>query len=79
MDSVADLLQGKQPNEPPQLKALRAYVKENHGVDVVASVSSTGYTIAVPNAPLASILRMEMPQINVACNLDKKLFIRISG
>lgn len=77
MDNLFDLLQVKKPNEPPQLKALREYVKNNHGENIQASTSQFGYTITVPNAPLASDLRMEVPKIRIECNLDKKLFIRI--
>lgn len=79
MDSIADLIKARQPNEPPQIQAISNYVKENHNADVKVSSSQSAYTVVVPNAPLATILRMEMPQINIACNLDKKLFIRISG
>lgn len=77
MDSLSDLLHAKRPKEPPQLQALRDYVKSTHNVDVYVGTSQFGYTLMVPNAPLASTLRMEIPQIKVACNLDKKLFIRI--
>ncbi len=77
MDSIADLMSAKRPDEPPQLKALREYVLTNHGEKIKTAVSQFGYTITVPNAPLASTLRMEVPQIRVACGLDKKLFIRI--
>lgn len=79
MDSIADLVKDRQPHEPPQMQALRQYVKDNHDTDVVVTVSQMGYTVVVPNAPLATVLRMELPQIQIACNLDKKLFIRISG
>jgi hypothetical protein len=79
MDSIADLMQQKKPNEPPQLRALREYVKTNHGADIKTAISQFGYTITVPNAPLASTLRMETPKIRIACNLDKKLFIRIGS
>ena len=79
MDSIADIVKDRQPHEPPQLQALREYVKSNHNEEIQASVSQFGYTIVVPNAPLASVLRMETPKIKIACGLDKKLFIRISG
>ena len=77
MDSLQDLLNSKRPQEPPQLKALRNYVREHHDQDSAASVTNSGYTLTISSASLASILRMEMPQIQTECNLDKKLFIRI--
>ena len=77
MDSLANLMKDRKPQEPPQLKALRDYVKNNHNSEIKTSISQFGYTIIVPNAPLASTLQMEVPKIKVSCNLDKKLFIRI--
>jgi hypothetical protein len=77
MDSIADLMQAKKPNEPPQLQALKDYVAIKHGEVIKCSVSQFGYQITVPNASLASTLHMETPVIIESCQLDKKLFIRI--
>jgi hypothetical protein len=79
MDSLANLMKGRQPQEPPELKALRDYVKTNHDSDAKVAVSAMGYSLTVDNAALASNLRMEVPQIRSVCGLNKKLFIRISG
>jgi hypothetical protein len=78
MENISDLLQAKKPQEPPQLLALKAYVLEHHSEVIQCSMSQTAYTISVPNASLASTLHMETPKIIEHCNLDKKLFIRIS-
>jgi len=77
MDALKDLLPKNRPSKPPQLAALQAYVAKNYNQRVSTSVSRLGYTLTVPNAPLATTLQMEMPKLIVACNLDKKLFIRI--
>jgi len=77
MDSIADLMKAKKPNEPPQLQAMKDYVNSKHNEVVKCSVSQFGYTLIVPNASLATTLHMETPKIIQECNLDKKLFIRI--
>lgn len=79
MDSLSDLMQSRKPQEPPELKALRDYVKTNHDSDAKVAVTAMGYSLTVDNAALASNLRMEVPQIRVTCGLNKKLFIRIGG
>lgn len=79
MDSISDLMKNRSPQEPPQVRSLKDYVKNNHNESVNVEISHSGYIIVVPNAPLASVLRMEIPQIKVECSIDKKLFIRISG
>jgi len=78
MDSISDLLQSKKPQEPPQLLALREYVKNHHDSESKSGVSHLGYSLTVPNASLASTLQMEIPKIQTECNLEKKLFIRIA-
>lgn len=77
MDSIADLMKAKKPDEPPQLQAMKDYVKVHHDEVIKCSVSQFGYSLTVPNASLASTLQMEVPKIIAKCNLDKKLFIRI--
>lgn len=77
MDSISDLLAAKKPSEPPQLQAMKDYVLSKHNEIVKCSASQSSYTLIVPNASLASTLRMETPLIIAACDLDKKLFIRI--
>lgn len=77
MESIASTIQKRPRDEPPQLEALRSYVMVHHETHVQTAVSAMGYSITVPNAQLATILRMELPQIQAACLLDKKLFIRI--
>jgi hypothetical protein len=77
MDSIANLLQTTRSQEPPQLLAIKEYVKIHHNIDVKTAVTSLGYTVTVPVATLATTLRMEIPKIEKECSLDKKLFIRI--
>ncbi len=77
MDSLSELLKSNRPAEPPQIKALKEYVKKFHDEPAQARVGQLGYSLTVPNSSLASNLQMEMPKIVEYCNLDKKLFIRI--
>jgi len=77
MDSIADLMQAKKPNEPPQLQALKDYASKHHNIVIKCSVSQFGYQLIVPNASLATTRHMETPKIIEECQLDKKLFIRI--
>lgn len=77
MDSIADLMKAKKPDEPPQLQAMKDYVQKYHNAVIKCSVSQFGFTLTAPNASLASTLHMETPRIIEECQLDKKLFIRI--
>lgn len=77
MDSLSDLIKAKSPQEPPQVVALKNYVKTHHASDSKVTISHLGYNLTVPSASLASVLHMEVPKIIEECALDKKLFIRI--
>lgn len=77
MDSLQSILKVKEPQEPPQIKALKAYVKSKYGADIQVFVHKKHYTIQVPGAGLAQKLRIDTNEIIETCYLDKKLVIHI--
>jgi hypothetical protein len=77
MDSIFKVLKNKSPEEPPQVAALKKYVRDNHKRDIQVSVSKSHYLITVPGAALAHTLRIETAKIIEICDLDKRLVIHI--
>ncbi len=77
MDSIKNILTDNNTGVPPQLQALKDYVYTNHNQKIKVSVTNGGYSITVPNASLASTLQMEIPKIQIKCNISEKLYIRI--
>jgi hypothetical protein len=77
MDSINDLLRSRNPSEPPQILALKKYVKDNYDSDISVRVSFKYYLITVPNASLANKLHVETAKIIKKCNLEKALVIHI--
>jgi hypothetical protein len=78
MDNLSDLLKNKKhSSEPPQVGALKKYVRENHNEDISVRVSSRHYLITVPGAALAQKLRIETKTIIEQCELEKRLVIHI--
>lgn len=77
MDQLSDLLRNIKPTEPPQIQAMKDYVRNHHNVSVKIAVTNLGYSMTVPTGIIASQLQMEIPKIQQECDLDKKLFIRI--
>jgi hypothetical protein len=78
MDSLAQLLKNNVPEEPPQMTALKQYVKENYDEMAHVIMSRDSYVLSVPSGGLASRLHMERQDIVTACHLDKPLRIHIS-
>ncbi|MDQ2973413.1 MAG: hypothetical protein M3Q79_02940 [bacterium] len=79
MDNLQDLISNNSFTEPPQLKAIRDYVKQQYDSDCSVTVTPRSYVLAVPSASLASNLQLEKQQIESACNLDKPLRIRFGS
>jgi hypothetical protein len=77
MDNLADLLGSIKSDEPPQVAALKKYIRETHHKEIQVRVSKTHYLITVPGAALAQTLRIETAEIMQVCKLDRRLVIHI--
>lgn len=78
MDELKDLLEGRETNEPPQILALKNYVKNYHGIEVKILSRQNHYLLKVPNASIAQTLQFEVVKISELCRLDKRLVIHIN-
>lgn len=77
MDSIANLLNVRKPQEPEEFQKIKSYILDHH--NVVAKIASIrdSIIITVPSAPLSTIIRMEIPKIQKECDFDQKVIIRI--
>lgn len=77
MDSIKNLLQKKNLDEPTEITALKRYCIDSYAFEPKIKVGETDITIFVPNGILATELRMRQKDIIKRCQLTKKLSIRI--
>lgn len=77
MDSLFKILQNKDFDEPPEMAAIKKYVKDEFNLDVGVQVRDKDIIITVPNAALAGTLRMRGPEIKRRCQLTKRLTFKI--
>ncbi len=77
MDSIKNLLQKKNLDEPTEITALKRYCIDSYAFEPKIKVSETDITLFVPNGILATELRMRQKDIIKRCQLTKKLSIRI--
>ena len=63
--------------EPPEIKAIQKFVQDRYKVTPKITVSEQQIVIGVPTAGLAGALRPLLPQIKDACQITKRLVIRI--
>jgi hypothetical protein len=78
MDSLYDLLAGKDFDQPPEIEAIKQYVREHYAKEVGVALRDKDIVVSVPGASLASRLRFDMPKIKEAVKTDKKIVLRIT-
>jgi hypothetical protein len=77
MDSLFNILSNKSFDEPPEMASIKKYVHDEFKVDVGVLVRDKDIVIQVPNAALASTLRLRGPDIKRRCQLTKRLTFQI--
>jgi hypothetical protein len=78
MDSLFNILSGKNYDEPPEVQSIKKYVMDNFRTDVGVQIRERDIVVTVPSAALAGTLRLRAPDMKRRCQLDKKLVFRIS-
>lgn len=72
-----NILGARDFDEPPEMSSIKKYVLDTFQVDVQVQVRDKDIIVQVPNAALASTLRMRAPEMKRRCQLDKRLVFRI--
>ena len=74
--ALRDILANKW-EEPPEIQAIKDFVRKNYQADVAVGISSNNITVNADSAALAATLRMNILDLQKAAKTDKKLLIRI--
>lgn len=77
MDSLSNILHSKDFDQPPEMAAIKKYVREEFKTDVGVQVRDRDIVVQVPSAALANTLRLRSPDIKKRCRLTKRLTFRI--
>jgi hypothetical protein len=77
MDSLINILSGKNFDELPEMISIKKYVSEEFGTVVGVLVRERDIVVMVPSASLANSLRLRGPDIKRRCQLTKRLTFRI--
>lgn len=77
LDKLSDILKGIGPKQPPEIQAVKTYIKAKFDSDVGVAIKPGQITVLADSAALAGTLRMHLPQLQKAIKTDKKLVIRI--
>jgi hypothetical protein len=77
MDSIAELLGNLNHAEPPEMVAIKQYVRKYFRTVPGVTMQSAHIIITVPSASLAGALRTHLYQIQEYAKTTKRLVIRI--
>jgi len=78
MDNLQQLLQGRAPSQPPEIKLIKDYVQGAFHETVEVMVRERDIVIITHSAALANTLRLRSPEIRELCQTQKKLSFRIA-
>lgn len=77
MDSINDLLADKNFNEPPEIGAIKKYIRDKYRSDASITMRERDIVVAVKSAALASRLRFDMQDMVAKTGATKKIVLRI--
>jgi len=79
MDSLQSILGSRDFKPPSEMDAIRDYIKRRYKSSCKIQLQRDSIIVTVATSALAATLHLERRGLIAACNLNKKLIIRISG
>lgn len=79
MDSIYNLLAGKNFSEPPQIAAIKDFVRQHYNSEATVQLRDHDILVIVSSAGLASRLRFDMPKLKKAANTEQRIVLRIGS
>ncbi len=77
MDDIRDILGRKDFDVPPEIQAIKAYVRRHYDTDVHIVVQPRTITVSARSAGLIGSLRLNATDLQKAAETDKKILFRI--
>lgn len=77
MDNLGDLLARRDMDEPPEIRAIKNYVRRHYDAEVQVTMQPHSILIAARSAGLIGSLRMNLPKLQIAAATEKRIIFRI--
>jgi hypothetical protein len=78
MDTIQDLLGKYSPKEPPEILAIKEYIRQRFNADSHVGQQGDSLVISVASGSLANTLRFHITELQAAAQTDKRIVLRIS-
>jgi len=79
MDSLNSILGKRDFDVPPEVTAIKDYVRRHYDCDVHVQMRDNTIVIYAPNSSLIGTLRMQLPKLQKASGSDKRITLRIGS
>lgn len=79
MDSLYDLLSGKNFDEPPEIAAIKDYIRQKYNAEATVSIRDKDILVVIGSSSLASRLRFDIQNLREAAKTDKRIVLRIKS
>jgi len=77
MDGLSDILSRRDFDTPPEVRAIKDYVRRYYDAEVSVTIQAHAIVIAARSAALIGSLRLNLPKLQAAANTEKRLVLRI--
>jgi hypothetical protein len=77
MDGLGDILSRKDFDTPPEVRAIKDYVRRYYDADVNVTMQPHAIVISGRSAALIGSLRLNLPKLQAAANTEKRIMLRI--
>jgi hypothetical protein len=78
MDGLSDILRRKDFDQPPEVRAIKDYVRRYYNeAEVRVTVQQHAIIVSARSAALIGSLRMNLPKLEAAASTDKRIMLRV--
>ena len=77
MDNLSDILSRRDFDVPPEITAIKDYVRRHYDSEVQVTIEQRSILIKARSAALIATLRLNAPAIQKAADTEKRLMFRI--
>lgn len=77
MDNLRDILARRDLDEPPEVRAIKDYVRRYYEAEVHVTMQPHAIVVTARSAGLIGSLRANLPKLQDAAGTDKRIMLRI--
>jgi hypothetical protein len=77
MQGIADILKRKDFDVPPEVEALKGYVRRTYNAEISVTVLPREFVVSAPSSGLIATLRLNVTALQKAADTTKRISFRI--